>query len=109
MPVKNGKCIKTGAYVKVLEYGMAQGADVFLVGNTIIVRFVDDLMKGKRVEGDTGYEVIIGMAGFYDSGSRRGEKPFIIVPAEQFSGPVFLDSTTPVQWPLPKVGDQDED
>lgn len=103
MSVKNGKCIKTGAYVKVLEYGMAQSADVFLVGQTIIIRFLGDLMKGERVECETSHQVVIGMTGFYDDGIRAGQNPFIIVPAEQFSGPVFLDSTTPVQWPLPKA------
>lgn len=96
MPVKSGNCIKTGALVKVLEYGVAQRADVFLCGTSVIIKFADDIQLGQRTEEPTGHEVIIGLGGYYSCGS--DEKPTIVVPMNQFAGEVRLRNGTAMNW-----------
>lgn len=96
MPVKSGTCIKTGALVKVLDYGLAQRADVFLCGSSVIVKFADEVTNGQRIEGPTGHEVVIGLLGYYSCG--KGEKPTLVVPMGQFAGEVILPYGTPMNW-----------
>lgn len=38
-------CLKTGAYVELIDYGMFAPADIFAVGETRVVRFNGDLEK----------------------------------------------------------------
>lgn len=44
--IKSGVCVFNGALVRVLEYGKVQQADLFKVGDTIIVRFYDSIHAG---------------------------------------------------------------
>lgn len=37
-----GNCIKTGAVVKLVEYGQTFACDLFQVGNTVVIRFAPD-------------------------------------------------------------------
>lgn len=96
MPVKSGTCIKTGALVKVLDYGLAQRADVFLCGTCVIIKFADDIHRGQRTEEPTEHEVTIGLDGYYSCG--KGEKPTIVVPMSQFAGEVWPRNGKPMNW-----------
>lgn len=86
MPVKSGNCVKTGAQVLVLEYGRVQGADIFLIGDCILLNFGDCIHQGRwPSEGETvDYQVMIGMDGFWHEG-----KNVLVVPKHQFQGQIM--------------------
>lgn len=86
MPVKSGNCVKTGARVLVLDYGYAQRADIFLLGDTIIINFGADIFDGHRVMEREGYEyqAIVGQDGFYHEG-----KNVLVIPKWQFQGEII--------------------
>ena len=93
MPVKSGICVKTGAQVLVLEYGRVQKADLFLVGDCILINFATDIHDGRwpAVDDGTGplpegeaYQVIIGLDGFW-----HDTKNVLVVPKHQFQGEII--------------------
>jgi hypothetical protein len=86
MPVKNGNCVKTGATVLVLDYGYAQRADIFLLGDTLVLNFGANILEGHRVleKSQFDYQVVIGMEGFYHEG-----KNVLVVPKWQFQGEII--------------------
>lgn len=92
MAIKSGFCVKTGAFVKVLDYGRAQVADVFLVGDCVVIKLGADLFDGDRVEGPTSHAALIGATGFYDD-----QTSTLVVPKWQFKGKVFLGGATPTE------------
>ena len=91
MPVKSGNCVKTGAQVLVLEYGRVQTADLFLVGDCILINFATDIHDGRWPTVDDGnvdvpedYQVIIGLDGFWND-----TKNVLVVPKHQFQGEII--------------------
>jgi hypothetical protein len=86
MPVKSGNCVKTGARVLVLDYGYAQRADIFLLGDTIIINFGAGIFDGHQVREREGYEyqAIVGQEGFYHEG-----KNVLVIPKWQFQGEII--------------------
>ena len=91
MTVKNGDCVKTGARVLVLEYGRVQTADLFLVGDCILINFGDSIHEGRwptvddgNVEVPEDYQVIIGLDGFW-----HDTKNVLVVPKHQFQGEII--------------------
>ena len=93
MPVKSGNCVKTGAQVLVLEYGRVQTADLFLVGDCILINFGANIHEGRwpAVDDGTGplpegeaYQVIIGLDGFW-----HDTKNVLVVPKHQFQGEII--------------------
>lgn len=85
MPVKSGNCVRTGAAVLVLEYGFVQKADVFLIGDCILLNFGASIFEGYRpdIHAPCDYEVCIGMNGFWHEG-----KNVLVVPKHQFKGSI---------------------
>lgn len=45
--IKNGVCVKSSAMVRVLEYGKVAQADIFLVGDCLVLRFPRDIHQGE--------------------------------------------------------------
>lgn len=87
MAVKSGFCVKTGADVLVLEYGRVQRADIFLVGDCILINFVDEIHKGRWAAGfgvPEEYQVTIGLEGFW-----HDTKNVLVVPKSQFQGDII--------------------
>lgn len=91
MPVKSGNCVKTGAQVLVLEYGRVQTADLFLVGDCILINFGASIHEGRWPTVDDGnvdvpedYQVIIGLDGFW-----HDTKNVLVVPKHQFQGEII--------------------
>lgn len=86
MPVKSGNCVKTGAQVLVLEYGRVQTADLFLVGDCILINFGANIHEGRWPEGgvETPYQAIIGLDGFW-----HDTKNVLVVPLHQFQGEII--------------------
>ena len=86
MPVKSGNCVKTGAQVLVLEYGRVQTADLFLVGDCIVINFGANIHEGRWPEegAETPYQAIIGLDGFY-----HDTKNVLVVPLHQFQGEII--------------------
>lgn len=94
MPVKSGNCVKTGAQVLVLEYGRVQTADLFLVGDCILINFGANIHEGRWPAVDDGsgpvpdgeaYQVIIGLDGFWHDTKNALE----LVPLHQFQGEII--------------------
>lgn len=94
MPVKSGRCVKTAALVGVLDYGYAQRADIFEVGDTLVINFGGDIYQGVRfkMEEIPPHQVSIGLEGFYHS-----DKHVLVVPRHQFQGEIFDKAGKPVQ------------
>lgn len=86
MTVKNGDCVKTGARVLVLEYGRVQTADLFLVGDCIVINFGANIHEGRWPEEgvETPYQAIIGLDGFW-----HDTKNVLVVPKHQFQGEII--------------------
>ena len=86
MPVKSGNCVKTGAQVLVLEYGRVQTADLFLVGDCIVINFGANIHEGRWPEEgvETPYQAIIGLDGFW-----HDTKNVLVVPKHQFQGEII--------------------
>ena len=86
MPVKSGNCVKTGAQVLVLEYGRVQTADLFLVGDCIVINFGANIHEGRWPEEgvETPYQAIIGLDGFW-----HDTKNVLVVPLHQFQGEII--------------------
>ena len=86
MPVKSGICVKTGAQVLVLEYGRVQTADLFLVGDCILINFGANIHEGRWPEEgvETPYQAIIGLDGFW-----HDTKNVLVVPLHQFQGEII--------------------
>ena len=91
MPVKSGNCVKTGAQVLVLEYGRVQTADLFLVGDCILINFGASIHEGRwptvddgNVEVPEDYQAIIGLGGFW-----HDTKNVLVVPLHQFQGEII--------------------
>ena len=86
MPVKSGNCVKTGARVLVLEYGRVQTADLFLVGDCIVINFGASIHEGRWPEegAEPPYQAIIGLEGFY-----HDTKNVLVVPLYQFQGEII--------------------
>ena len=86
MPVKSGNCVKTGAQVLVLEYGRLQTADLFLVGDCIVINFGANIHEGRWPEEgvETPYQAIIGLDGFW-----HDTKNVLVVPLHQFQGEII--------------------
>lgn len=84
--VKSGNCVKTGAQVLVLEYGRVQRADIFLVGDCVLINFADDVHNGKWANPGAAvpYQVIIGLDGFW-----HDKKNVLVVPKNQFQGEII--------------------
>lgn len=79
-----GKCVKTGAQVTVLDYGRTGWADVFAVGDCIVIHFGHDVFDQGEFLPDgqkAPYEVWLGAHGFAHKGKRM-----IVVPRSQFRG-----------------------
>ena len=87
MPVKSGNCVKTGAQVLVLEYGRVQTADLFLVGDCIVINFGANIHEGRWPEEgvETPYQAIIGLDGFWHDTKNALE----LVPLHQFQGEII--------------------
>lgn len=84
MTVKSGNCVKTGARVHVLEYGRVQTADIFLLGDTLILNFGASIHEGSWPGAvPAEYEVCIGLEGFYHE-----KKGLMVVPVTQFTGEI---------------------
>lgn len=64
-----GNCIKTGAVVKVVEYGQTIAADLFQVGESVVIRFspgaFDQAFAFNHPRPVT-HEVYVGSAGCLD-------------------------------------------
>ena len=86
MTVKNGDCVKTGARVLVLEYGKVQTADLFLVGDCMVINFGASIHEGRWPEPGVvpQYQTMIGLDGFYQEG-----KNVLVVPKWQFQGEII--------------------
>ena len=86
MPVKSGNCVKTGAQVLVLEYGRVQTADLFLVGDCILINFATDIHDGRWPQPGkpADYQVFIGLDGFW-----HDTKNVLVVPKHQFQGEII--------------------
>lgn len=90
MAVKSGNCVKTGAQVLVLEYGRVQTADLFLVGDCMVINFGTSIHEGRwpvhdDADGDgEAYQAIIGLDGFY-----HDTKNVLVVPLHQFQGEII--------------------
>ena len=86
MTVKNGDCVKTGARVLVLEYGKVQTADLFLVGDCMVINFGASIHEGSWPEEgvEPPYQAIIGLEGFY-----HDTKNVLVVPKGQFQGEII--------------------
>ena len=86
MTVKNGDCVKTGARVLVLEYGKVQTADLFLVGDCMVINFGASIHEGRWPEEgvEPSYQAIIGLEGFY-----HDTKNVLVVPLHQFQGEII--------------------
>ena len=86
MPIKSGNCVKTGAQVLVLEYGRVQTADLFLVGDCIVINFGANIHEGRWPEEgvETSYQTIIGLDGFW-----HDTKNVLVVPLHQFQGEII--------------------
>ena len=86
MAVKNGDCVKTGARVLVLEYGKVQTADLFLVGDCIVINFGANIHEGRWPEEgvEPPYQAIIGLEGFW-----HDTKNVLVVPLHQFQGEII--------------------
>lgn len=86
MSVKSGNCVKTGAQVLVLEYGMVQVADLFLVGDCLLINFGGALLDGQPQEmgKEYPYQVCIGLDGFW-----HDKKNVLVVPKCYFKGEII--------------------
>ena len=76
-------CTYTGARVYFKDYGFIAPADLYSVGNTVIIRWN---AEGKDYVDDPSYEhaVTIGFSGFH-----RDDLGITVVPESQFEGRVY--------------------
>lgn len=86
MPVKAGNCVKTGARVLVLDYGKVQTADIFLVGDCLVLNFAAPVQEGEwPQEGqEHDYQVVLGLYGYY-----HDTKTTVVVPKSHFQGEIL--------------------
>ena len=77
MSVKSGKCVKTAAQVMILEYGRVAGADIFVVGDNLVINFGGEYPENGHwpEEVPPTHQVTIGMDGFFHS-----KKGVLVVP-----------------------------
>ena len=86
MSVKSGNCVKTGAQVLVLEYGWIQKADLFLVGDCLLINFAAPIYEGmcQEIGVEYPYQVCIGLDGFW-----HDKKNILVVPKSHFQGEII--------------------
>lgn len=89
--VKGGSCVFNNAMVNVLEYGKSQVADVFKVGDSIVVRFKRSIHEGAWTDPQdkpaVTHSLLLGMVGFFMETTAYGETHHIaVVPMHQFEG-----------------------
>lgn len=82
--IKSGICVFTGALVRVLEYGKVAPADVFQVGETIVVRFSGSIHDGQwQDQVEHSHTLLLGLDGFLLDGPNCS---VAAVPMQQFEG-----------------------
>lgn len=94
--VKQGNCVKTGAVVNMPEYGRVMKADVYLQGESIVVRFAASIHEGEWAKDEPAnwtHKVLVGMRGFL----LDGDITLAVVPKNQFAGPVVMPDGTKVE------------
>lgn len=63
--IKSGVCVFSGAKVRVLEYGRVKMADLFKVGDSIVVRFYGSIHEGKwQDQTDHTHTLVLGLQGY---------------------------------------------
>lgn len=91
--VKGGSCVFNNAMVNVLEYGKSQAADVFKVGDSIVVRFKRSIHEGAWTDPSApkaSHSLLLGMSGFFMETTADGETHHIaVVPMHQFEGRIW--------------------
>lgn len=82
-------CIKTGARVRFLEYGITHAADLFAVGDAIVVHCnYQDFYDGTHVRAT--HSVVVG------DGYMNKDKRIFVVPADHVRDLGLLDVTLEV-------------
>lgn len=76
-------CIKTGAVVKVLEYGRVAAADIHRVGDTVVVKFAGHFEESAWWQDTPGrrpvtHDLILGIDHYWDK-----KNGIAVVPASQ--------------------------
>lgn len=78
-------CIKTGAVVKVIEYGRVAAADVSTVGDTVVVKFAGNFEENAWWPDTPGcrpvtHDLILGIDHYWDK-----KNGIAVVPATQLT------------------------
>lgn len=92
--IKNGVCVKSSAMVRVLEYGKVAPADIFLVGDCLVLRFPRDIHQGEWAANLSAGQPInwthtlcIGLDGFVLEETVADESRWtIVVPHDRLEG-----------------------
>lgn len=95
--IKSGVCVVTGAWVNVAEYGKVQRADIFKVGDSLVVRFYDSIHAGDWAEKrPANFYIVLGLDGFLLENCEETRNMSVpgyhiaVVPISQAEGEIIL-------------------